>query len=118
MTVYVTICFLEMGELFVPIPFMVAMFFLEGLLSVTSFNIRISATQSYLPDTKRARFNGTFSMLCSMGSIVGTLLSGALAEALPERGIIIGFNVLSLVAAYFLMYRGRSHVKKIYNQAL
>ena len=93
MTVYVTICFLEMGELFMPIPIMAAMFFLEGLLSVTSFNIRISATQSYLPDTKRARFNGTFSMRCSMGSIVGTLLSGALAEALPERGIIIGFNV-------------------------
>ena len=118
MTVYVTICFLEMGELFVPIPLMAAMFFLEGLLSVTSYNIRISATQSYLPDTKRARFNGTFTMLCSMGSIVGTLLSGALAEALPERGIIIGFNVLSLLAAYFLMYRGRDHVKKIYNQSL
>lgn len=118
MTVYVTICFLEMGELFMPIPIMAAMFFLEGLLSVTSYNIRISATQSYLPDTKRARFNGTFTMLCSMGSIAGTLLSGALAEALPERGIIIAFNVLSLIAAYFLMYRGRDHVKKIYNQAL
>ena len=118
MTVYVTICFLEMGELFMPIPIMAAMFFLEGLLSVTSYNIRISATQSYLPDTKRARFNGTFSMLCSMGSIAGTLLSGALGEVLPERGIIIGFNVLSLLAAYFLMYRGREHVKKIYNQSL
>ena len=57
-------------------------------------------------------------MLCSMGSIAGTLLSGALGEVLPERGIIVGFNVLSLVAAYFLMYRGRQHVKKIYNQAL
>ena len=43
---------------------------------------------------------------------------GALGEVLPERGIIVGFNVLSLVAAYFLMYRGRQHVKKIYNQAL
>ena len=118
MTVYVTICFLEMGELFMPIPIMAAMFFLEGLLSVTSYNIRISATQSYLPDTKRARFNGTFTRLCSMGSIAGTLLSGALAEALPERGIIIAFNVLSLIAAYFLMYRGREHVKKIYNQSL
>ena len=109
---------LEGGYLYTPVPVMMAMCLCNGLLGVTSYTIRISATQSYLPDTKRARFNGTFTMLCSMGSIAGTLLSGALAEALPERGIIIAFNVLSLIAAYFLMYRGRDHVKKIYNQAL
>ena len=93
-------------------------FFAVGILSVTSYNIRISATQSYIPDTKRARFNGTFQMLSSVGSIVGSLTAGSLAEFLPERHVIILMNIVGLAAVYLFMYRGRRHVAAIYNRDL
>lgn len=93
-------------------------FFLVGILSVTSFNIRISATQSYIPDEIRGRFNGVFQMLCTLGSIIGQLLAGGLGEFMPERIIIIMFMSLNLLGVIFVMYRGREHVKKIYNRAV
>ena len=34
-----------------------------GVLGVTSYTIRISATQSYVPHEKKGRFNGAFNML-------------------------------------------------------
>ncbi len=118
LTVYITISVLDMGMFYTPIPLMALCFFAVGILSVTSYNIRISATQSYIPDTKRARFNGTFQMLSSVGGIVGSLTAGSLAEFLPERLVIILMNVVGLAAVYLFMYRGRNHVAKIYNRDL
>lgn len=77
-TVYLVVSALDGVMLYLPIPLMALAFFTYGLLGVTSYNIRIAATQSYIPDTKRARFNGTFQMLCSLGSIGGSLVGGAL----------------------------------------
>lgn len=116
--VYITISVLDMGMFYTPVPVMALCFFAVGILSVTSYNIRISATQSYIPDTKRARFNGTFQMLSSVGSIVGSLTAGSLAEFLPERHVIILLNVVGLAAVYLFMYRGRRHVAAIYNRDL
>lgn len=116
--VYVVLCFTEGAVLWLPVPLMVLVFLIEGLLSVTSYNIRIAATQSYIPDIKRARFSGTFSMLCSLGSIAGSLTGGALAEILPERQVILLMNAVGLAAVYFFIYRGRKHVEAIYNQDL
>lgn len=45
---------------------------LTGILGVTSYTIRISATQSYVPDEKKGRFNGAFNMLNTVGSFTGT----------------------------------------------
>lgn len=83
---------------------------------MTSYTIRSAATQSYVPDDKRARFNGMFQMISLVGSVVGSLAIGALAEVLPERLIVTVTNALVLLAVYLFMYRGREHVKKIYNQ--
>ena len=91
-------------------------FFLDGLLAVTSYNIRIAATQSYLPDGKRARFNGTFQMATSLGSLCGTLAAGSLAERLPERAVILLFSGAGLAAAWLLIFRRRREVSAIYNQ--
>ena len=89
---------------------------ITGLLGVTSYNIRIAATQTYIPDQKRARFNGTFSMLCSLGGIAGSLTAGGLAEIMPERWAIALLAGVGLVGVYVFMYRGRKHVAAIYNR--
>lgn len=114
--VYVSISVLSGTLLFLPVPLMAVWFFLDGALGVTSYTIRSAATQSYVPDNKRARFNGMFQMISFVGSVAGSLAIGALAEVLPERLIVIVTNALVLLAVYLFMYRGREHVKKVYNR--
>ena len=114
--VYTSIAFLEAFQLYFPVVLMAVSFFLIGIMGVTSFNIRISATQSYVPDDKRGRFNGTFQMIVSAGNILGQLLAGFLGEIYPERHVIIGLMSINMLAIYFIMYRKREHVKKIYNR--
>ena len=116
LTVYAVIAVLDGICLWTPVPVMCLLLLLTGLLSVTSYNIRIAATQTYIPDGKRARFNGTFSMLCSLGSIAGSLTAGGLAEIMPERWAIALLAGVGLLGVYVFMYRGRRHVAKIYNR--
>lgn len=116
LTVYAVIAVMDGVTLWLPVPLMALMLFLTGLLSVTSYNIRIAATQTYIPDGKRARFNGTFQMLCAMGSIAGSLTAGGLAEIMPERWAIALLAAFGLVGVYVFMYRGRRHVSAIYNR--
>lgn len=115
-TVYLAVTLLEGTMLYLPIPLMAAAFFTYGLLGVTSYNIRIAATQSYIPDTKRARFNGTFQMLCSLGGVLGTLLAGSLAEVMPERRVVLTLSAVNLCAVWLLMFRGRKAVAAVYNR--
>ncbi len=116
LTVYTVLTVLEGVCLWLPVPLMAVSFFISGLLGVTSFNIRISATQSYIPDGMRGRFNGTFQMLCSVGGIAGSLVAGTLAEVMPERWAVSLLAGIGLLGVYFLMYRGRRHVAAIYNR--
>ena len=118
MTVYALINLIDGVALFLPIPLMAAVMFLYGMLGVTSYNIRIAATQSYLPDQRRARFNGAFQMLTSLGSLCGTLLAGTLAEVLPERAVVVLFSLVGQVAAWLIMFRRRREVAAIYNREL
>ena len=90
--------------------------FVSGFLAVNSYNIRISATQSYVPDSCRARFNGVFLMFTTLGSVIGQLAAGALAEFLPIRGVIAGLQLVGLVSVFTIIWPGRSHVKSIYNR--
>ena len=116
LTVYVCVCFFEGGFVFMPVPVMLAMCFASGFMAVNSYNIRISATQSYVPDACRARFNGVFLMFTTSGSILGQLAAGALGEFLPLRAVIAGLQVVSLVSVFAIMYSGRDRVKPIYNR--
>ena len=113
--VYVTTSLLSGTLLFLPVPLMAVWFFLDGVLGVTSYTIRTAAVQSYVPDRKRARFNGMFQMISCVGSVVGSLAVGALAEFLPERLIIAAASALALAGVYRFMYRGRAYVKEVYN---
>lgn len=117
-TVYAVLCFTGAAQLWLSVPLMAALFFADGLLSVTSYNIRIAATQSYVPDGKRARFSGAFSVLSSLGSITGSLAGGALAEVMPERWVIVLFQGVGLAAVWFFIIRNREHVAAIYNREL
>jgi len=116
--VYISFCTMEMGILFTPIYAMIAINFVIGLLTVTSYNIRISSTQSYVPDAKRARYNGTFHMILNTGAIFGQLLAGALAEVIPIRVVVVMFNGICLIAVFAVMWRGRKHVIPIYNRSV
>jgi MFS family permease len=94
---------------------MMVMCFLTGILGVTSYNIRISGTQRYVPHEKKGRFNGAFGTIETVGIIAGQLIAGVLAEFLPFRGIISGFMGLALLAAVVVIGGSREAVSKIYN---
>lgn len=115
-TVYMSISIIEGIQLFMPVNVMMICFFITGIMGVTSYNIRISATQSYVPDEKRGRFNGIFNMICAAGGILGQLLGGGMAEFISERSVTVIFSIFNILAVLFVMYRGREYVKKIYNR--
>lgn len=116
--VYITTVVIEGVFLYLPIGAMMALQLASGLLAVTSFNIRISGTQHYVPDAYRGRFNGTFTTMCTLGSIAGQLLGGALGEIFPTRPLIAAFMVLNFLAIFLTVFRGRNSVKQVYNQDL
>ena len=114
--VYVVISALEGTYLYLPLALMRLFCFLQGILGVTSYNIRISSTQSYVPDNRKGRFNGTFLMLTTVGSLLGQLLAGMLTEIMPMRGVLSLFMGISGASAVIIMGKGRNAVKPIYNK--
>ncbi|MCL2514045.1 MAG: MFS transporter [Oscillospiraceae bacterium] len=118
MIVYISIGFIEMWYLFTHVYIMAFLSFCVGLLGVTSYNIRVSTTQSYISDAKRARFNGAFLMIINAGMILGQLIAGALADYIPIRAVVVSYNAICMVATFGIMWRGRSHVKPIYNRTV
>ena len=116
--VYITTVVIEGVFLYLPIGMMMVLQLMSGMLAVTSFNIRISGTQHYVPDAYRGRFNGTFTTMCTLGSIAGQLLGGALGEIFPTRPLIAIFMVLNFIGIFLTVFRGRESVKRVYNQDL
>jgi len=116
LTVYIVISLFEAVYLYFPRSVMQAMCFFTGLLGVTSYTIRISATQSYVPDEKKGRFNGAFNMLNTVGSLSGELLAGALASVLPARGVLSGFMTLCALSAVVFIGGNKKSVSAIYNR--
>ena len=116
LTVYITISFMEGMYLFTEsIPAMTTMLFIAGFGGVTSYTIRISATQSYVPDEKKGRFNGAFSVLSTGGSFAGELLAGALGLLMPAKYVLLAFMSLNVLAAVFVIGGGKKYVEPIYN---
>ena len=113
--VYVVISLIDGAYLFFPFWAMLLFMLLDGLLGVTSYNIRISGTQNYLPDEMRGRFNGSFQMLSILGTILGQLFAGAVGDALPIRWVVAGSMSLMFFAVFLIIVPRAEHVKKIYN---
>ena len=116
LTVYIVISLCEGVYLFFSIPVMMALCFTIGIGGVTSYTIRISATQSYVPDEKKGRFNGAFNMLSTVGALLGELAAGTLTAFFPERMILLFSMLLCALAAVVFIGGNREHVSAIYNR--
>lgn len=116
-SVYVTVEILDATMLFMPYFLMIILSFIVGLLSVTSFNIRMSATQTYIPNEIRGRVNSTQALLWNIGAILGTLIIGLVAEyaGIDYRFIIMGAASVSLSAILLIPIRMKHEFVRIYN---
>lgn len=114
--VYLASALLEGTYLYSPTGMMCVACFCLGIFSATSYNIRVSATQSYVPNEMKGRFNGAFLMLSTVGSMLGELIAGAAAEVFPMRATLSGFMVISGLASIFLVGGGAKHIKAVYNR--
>ena len=114
--VYLYIAFVGGTYLYMPIIVMMIMNLTMGLASMTSYNIRISATQSYVPDENKGRFNGTFQMMSTAGMMMGEFISGYMADIMDKRFVISIFCLIEFLAAWAFMFRGRKEVSRIYNR--
>lgn len=117
LAVYFTVEILDAIMLFTPFFMMVTFSFIVGVLSVTSFNIRMSATQTYIPSEKRGRVNSVQNLLWNVGAILGTIILGLIAEysSIPYQYLILGASVVSITAILLIPVRMREDFKKIYN---
>jgi len=116
LTVYIVISICEGVYLFTPIPVMMLLCFIVGIGGVTSYTIRISATQSYVPDERKGRFNGAFNMLSTAGALLGEVLAGALTLVIPERVVLLIVMLLCALAAVVFIGGSREQVSYIYNR--
>lgn len=114
-TVYICIALIDAFLLYLPVPAMAIALFFSGFLAVTSYNIRASATQAYVPDSKRARFNGIYSVTTSIGTTIGTLMAGAAASHFSERTAVLIFGLLWLLSVFVIMLSGRKYVSAVYS---
>ncbi len=116
--VYFSLSFLSGSLLFLSFTFMLAVQFVVGVLSINSYNIRMSAVQTYVPAEKRGRINGLFHLLVTFGVMIGRMTFGALGEIFTYSSIVLGANVVSLMMFFIFIYMRRASIKPIYNQIL
>ncbi len=106
---------LDMIMLYLPARFIMLCCLLTGLLSIAVYNIRLSTTQAYVPDAKRARFVSFFEMMFAGGNILGQIFSGIFGEFIHGRFIISAFNVINIIVLFAVIVGNAKHVKQIYN---
>ena len=102
--------------LFFPIPVMMTLLFMVGIGGVTTYTIRISATQSYVPDEKKGRFNGAFNMMSMLGALLGEVIAGLASEVMAERTIIMTAMLIQAVLAVIIIGGNKGAVSEIYNR--
>ncbi|MBQ4375552.1 MAG: MFS transporter [Erysipelotrichales bacterium] len=116
LTSYTMTSVLEGVYLFLPVPVMAVFMGLTGMLGVTSYTIRVSATQSYVPDEMKGRFNGAFNMLNTVGALSGEVIAGALGDIFSPRLVIFGILMMNALAAIVFVGGAKPYVAPIYNQ--
>ena len=116
LAIYVIISVNEGIYLFFPIPVMILLCFIVGIGGITSYTIRLSATQSYVPDERKGRFNGAFNVLSTAGALVGELAAGSLSLIMPERIVLLSVMLLCALSALVFIGGGRKYVAPIYNR--
>lgn len=116
-SVYITVEIFSATLLYMPYVVMIVVSFLVGLLSVTSYNIRMTATQLYIPTEMRGRINSTQNLLWNIGAILGALIVGYTAEysSLDYRFIMLLVAIVSMSAIFLIPIRMKPEFEKIYN---
>ena len=115
--VYISIAVVEAFYLYTPLYSMAIGSFIIGIFGVTSYNIRVSATQSHVPHDMKGRFNGAFFMLNTVGALSGELLAGLLSEIIPMRATLTVFMlVFNALAALIIIGGNKKHVAPLYNR--
>lgn len=114
--VYAVVSIFDVVFFFSPFKLMLLIYLLYGILAVTSFNIRTSSTQSYVPNEKRGRFNGMFAVITMMGSVLGQLLGGFFGEFIYIPYIIVVSGILNLLGIYFFVIKNKEAIKLVYNR--
>ena len=114
--VYTTLSLINGALLYLPLTIMFILGFIQGCMGVTSYTIRISATQSYVPDEKKGRFNGAFNMLSVLGCLIGEGIAGVLSELMDMRLVVVLVGVVVFASAVLIMGGGRKSVAPIYNR--
>ena len=114
--VYLTSSLLSGVMLLLNFPLMCLLDFINGLICVTSFTIRTSSTQSYVPNEKRGRFNSLFYMLTNgFGNVTGQIIAGIMGDYLYIPYIILGANVINIFAIFFIVILHKKDISKVYN---
>lgn len=114
--VYICISLIEGVYLYASLNVMRLACLIMGLMGVTSYNIRISATQSYVPNDWKGRFNGAFIMLNTVGTLLGQLCAGALVNFLPMRVVLSLIMTLCAISAVIFIGGGKKYVAPLYNR--
>lgn len=117
-TVYFLVELIGATQLYYPLPLMIFSSFFTGLIAVTSFNIRMGATQSYIPNEKRARINSAQNLMHGLGSILGFLVTGLIATYLTNdyRLIVLLSSAITFGAIFLYPVRLKKEFIKIYNR--
>ncbi len=115
MIIYMIVNIIDGIFMFLPIKLAMMVCFINGMCGVTSYTIRISSTQNYVPDEKKGRFNGIFILLTTVGSLIGQITSGALGEIMDARLAHLGISTLALIMAFIFIGGNHKEVSSIYN---
>lgn len=116
--VYFTYSTIDGVIYFLAYPIMVILRFITGLLGVTSYTIRESSTQNYIPSIMRGRVNAFFQVFTSCFTLIARLLAGILGEYFPYQYVALGFALFAIISVYVFIVRNRKLIAPIYNRTL
>lgn len=96
--VYFTYETFDILLLFLPYPLMIVNRFICGVLGITSYTLRESSVQSYLPRDMRAKVNAIFNVATSFTVIIFQLGVGSIGDVLGYRRTVVLFTAISMAA--------------------
>lgn len=102
--------------LFFEVPVMMVLCFLVGIGGVTTYTIRISAVQSYVPDEKKGRVTGAFYMMVMLGTLLGEAIGGLTGEIISGRTIIMVAMLIQAALAVIIIGGNKESISEIYNR--
>ena len=116
LVLYIFNALAEAFYLFFKVPVMMALCFLVGIGGVTTYTIRISAMQSYIPDERKGRVTGAFNMLVMLGAFLGEAIGGLASEFISERMIIMIAMLIQAALAVVIIGGNKAAISEIYNR--